>query len=225
MYELVTGPMAWLAFSVFFIGLIVRTVMYIRGLDWKLDRVAYSEDLALGIRGAIRSIGFWLLPFGTRGWRFYKGLTLLVFIFHIGLLGVPIFLKAHNIILQERWGFSLWTISETAADVLTIAVVVSGLFLLLRRIALPEVRIMTSAADYLLLGMVIIPFITGFLAHHQVTDYQFWLIVHILSSEILLILIPFTKLSHVVLFFLARAQLGMDFGIKRGGMKNKGFAW
>jgi hypothetical protein len=29
----------------------------------------------------------------------------------------------------------------------------------------------------------------------------------------------------VLLFFLSRAQLGMDFGIKRGGMKGKGMAW
>jgi hypothetical protein len=37
--------------------------------------------------------------------------------------------------------------------------------------------------------------------------------------------IPFTKLSHFVLFFLSRAQIGMDFGIKRGGTKGKGLAW
>jgi hypothetical protein len=32
-------------------------------------------------------------------------------------------------------------------------------------------------------------------------------------------------LSHVVLFFMSRGQLGMDYGIKRGGMKGKGLAW
>jgi len=42
----------------------------------------------------------------------------------------------------------------------------------------------------------------------------------------MLIAVPFTKLSHFVLFFMSRGQIGMDFGIKRGGMKNpKGFAW
>ena len=46
-----------------------------------------------------------------------------------------------------------------------------------------------------------------------------------LCGEILLVAIPFTKLSHFLLFFLSRAQLGMDYGIKRGGMKNKGMAW
>jgi hypothetical protein len=40
----------------------------------------------------------------------------------------------------------------------------------------------------------------------------------------MLIAIPFTKLFHVVGFFLSRAQIGMDFGIKRD-FKGKGFAW
>ena len=41
----------------------------------------------------------------------------------------------------------------------------------------------------------------------------------------MLVAIPFTKLSHFVLFFMSRMQIGMDFGIKRGGMKSKGMAW
>ena len=93
------------------------------------------------------------------------------------------------------------------------------------RIALTEVRIITNAYDYLLVAIAVAPFVTGLLARYQVADYQFWLIVHILSGEILLIAIPLTKLSHFVLFFMTRAQLGMDYGIKRGGMKGKGLAW
>ena len=34
--------------------------------------------------------------------------------------------------------------------------------------------------------------------------------------------IPFTKLSHFLLFFLSRAQIGMDFGIKRGRHEKQG---
>ena len=86
MYQFVTGPLAWLTFAVFFIGIVVRIVKYIRGLDWKLDRVAYTEHAVYGIRGAIRSIIYWLIPFGTHSWRFYKGMTVLVFGFHIGLI-------------------------------------------------------------------------------------------------------------------------------------------
>jgi nitrate reductase gamma subunit len=152
-------------------------------------------------------------------------MTVLVFTFHICLLVTPVFLLGHNLLLKERWGFSFWTLSETTADVLTFLVIIAAVFLVLRRIALPEVRIITSAYDYLLIGIAVSPFVTGLLAHHQVGDYPFWLILHIICGEIMLISIPLTKLSHFILFFLSRAQVGMDFGIKRGGMKGKGLAW
>ena len=225
MYDFVTGPLVWIAFLTFFFGLIARAIWYVKGLNWQMDRVAYQPHMRHGIKGAARSIFYWLFPYGTRSWRQNPVFTFLVFIFHIGLLVTPVFLLGHNILLKTSWGFSLPTISETAADVLTFAVIVSALFLVLRRIALTEVRIITDAYDYLLVAIAVAPFVTGLLAHYQVADYQFWLIVHILSGEILLIAIPLTKLSHFVLFFMSRAQLGMDYGIKRGGMKGKGLAW
>ena len=225
MYQFVTGPLAWLSFGIFLVGIIARAVLYIRGLDWKMDRVTYSVNVSYGIKGAIRSIFLWLIPFGTRGWRAKPGFTILFFVFHTGLLFTPLFLAAHNILLKERWGISLWTIPDFAADLLTIGVIVSAVIIILRRIALPEVRILTNAYDLLVLLIATAPFITGFIAYHQAPGYQFWLITHILCGEIMLISIPFTKLSHFILFFMSRAQIGMDFGIKRGGMKGKGFAW
>jgi nitrate reductase gamma subunit len=225
MYEFLTGPLAWLAFGIFFIGLIVRTVLYIKGLDWKLDRVTYSVNTSYGVKGAARSILFWLFPYGTHSWRNNPWFTLWVFVMHLGLLLTPIFLLAHNILLKESWGFGLWTLPEGVADFFTVLVIVSVIFLILRRIALPEVRFITSAYDYLLLVIAAAPFITGFFAYHRAPDYYFWIIAHIICGEIFLVAIPFTKLSHFVLFFLSRAQLGMDYGIKRGGMKNKGIAW
>jgi nitrate reductase gamma subunit len=114
---------------------------------------------------------------------------------------------------------------ESVADVLTVGVIIAAVFLVLRRIALSEVRILTTIYDFVVLAITVAPFVTGFIAHYIASDYKFWLIVHVICGEIMLIAIPFTKLSHFVLFFMSRAQLGMDYGIKRGGMKGKGFAW
>ena len=225
MYEIVTGPLVWLAFAVFFIGLIVRAVLYVKGLDWKLDRVTYSVNTSYGVKGAARSILFWLMPFGTRSWRNNPWFTLWVFLMHVGLLITPVFLLGHNVLMRERLGFSLWTIPEGLADFLTILVMVSVVFLILRRIALPEVRLITSAYDYLLLAIAVAPFVTGFIAFHAAANYSTWIIIHALCGEIFLVAIPLTKISHFILFFFSRAQLGMDYGIKRGGMKNKGIAW
>ena len=225
MYQFVTGPLAWLTFIIFFGGVIYKAVWYIRGLNWQLDRVAYQPHMKYGIKGAARSILYWLFPYGTHSWRNNPFFTFLVFLLHAGLLITPIFLLGHNILLKERWGFSFWTISNTAADLLTIGVIVAALFLVLRRIALPEVRIITTAYDYLMLAIAVAPFVTGLIARYAVTGADNWLILHVLCGEVFLIAIPFTKLSHFILFFLSRAQLGMDYGIKRGGMKGKGLAW
>ena len=225
MYPFVTGPLLWLSFTIFVVGCIVRIILYIRGLDWQADRVAYTTHFSYGIKGAIRSIAFWLFPFGTRSWRNNPVFTVVFFVFHIGLLVTPVFLLAHNILLKERWGFSLWTLPESVADVLTVAMIIAAVCLVLRRIALSEVRILTTLYDYVVLAITVAPFVTGFIAHHIASDYKFWVIVHVICGEIMLIAIPFTKLSHFVLFFMSRAQLGMDYGIKRGGMKGKGFAW
>jgi len=225
MYQFITGPLAWLSFAIFFIGLTVRVIIYIRGLDWQADRVTYTVNVSYGVKGALKSVFFWLVPFGSRSWRVNPGFTFMFFGFHIGLIVVPVFLQAHNILLQERWGFSLWTISEQTADILTVIMLIAAVFLVLRRIALSEVRIITDSYDYLLLAITVAPFLTGFLASQNVSGYNTWLTLHILSGEIMLIAVPFTKLSHFALFFLSRAQIGMDFGIKRGGMKGKGLAW
>jgi nitrate reductase gamma subunit len=225
MYEFVTGPLAWVAFGIFFFGLIARLIWYIRGLDWQLDRVAYSQHIGYGIKGAARSIIRWLIPYGTAGWRFYYVFTILVFVFHLGLIITPIFLLSHNLLLEERWGFRLPALPEAFTNVMTLIFLAAALFILLRRFVLAHVRILTTGYDVVLLLIVVAPFLTGYLAYQQVGNYHFWLIAHILSGEIMLIAVPLTKLSHALLFFLSRMQLGMDYGIKRGGMKSPGLQW
>jgi nitrate reductase gamma subunit len=224
MYQFVTGPLLWLSFGIFFVGLAVRVVNYLRGLDWQLDRVAYRAEPAKGLKGALRSIIHWLVPYYSYGWRAKPIYTFIFFAFHIGLVGVPLFLLGHAIILKERWGVNWPTISMTMADILTITTIVAGIFIIIRRIGLPEVRIVSTLYDYFLILVSLTPFVTGFLAVHRVPDYETWLIVHVLSGELLLMLIPVTKLWHVVGFFLSRGQIGADFGIKRA-QKSTGFPW
>lgn len=225
MYDLLTGPGLWLSIGIFLIGLFVRGALYVKGLNWQLDRVAYRAHPKAGIRGAFRSIFFWIIPFGTRGWRTQPFMTVLFFVFHIGVICIPLFLYAHNLMLAEKLGFSFVSMNQTVADVMSWGVIVSAIFLTLRRLVLPEVRILSTFHDYLILFLSAAPFVTGLFCRYEIGNYEFFIILHILFGEILLIAIPFTKLSHILLFFLSRGQLGADFGIKRGGMKGKGLAW
>lgn len=225
MHALLTGPVFYLSLAVCIIGMIVRFYLYFSGLSWQLDRVAYKAYPAMGFKGAVRSIYKWLLPYGTHGWRTQPVMAAAFFGFHIGAVAIPLFLIGHNVFLKEKLGFSLPTMGSGAADIISWIALVSLFFLALRRLVLPEVRILTDRKDWGVLLLSFLPFATGLLARYQVGSYDFWINAHILSGELVLLAIPFTKLSHVFLFFASRAQLGMDFGIKRGGLKGTPMAW
>jgi nitrate reductase gamma subunit len=212
MYEFLTGPALWIAFVVFFGGLLIR-VAYLFGLSKERDRVFYNH---LDLGWALRSIGHWIIPWGSASLRQQPVFSIVLFVFHLFLLAVPLFLLAHNMLWEEAFGISLWSMPDKWADVFTVVVIVTGAFMFLRRLIRPEVRIMTSAWDYTLLILTLLPFVTGFLAYHQWGPYNTLLILHVLTAEILLVIIPFSKLAHVVLFFFSRAFIGFEMGTRRG---------
>lgn len=212
MYEFVTGPLAWISFGVFIFGMAFKAISIIR-LASEKDKVVFNH---LDAGWSLKSIFFWLIPFGSRSMREKPALTAVSFTFHICLLATPIFLLGHNILWNERWGFSWWSLSESVTDYMTLLFFVAIAGLIVRRVVLPEVRIVNTAYDYLLLLIAAAPFITGFLAYHQLGPYKTMLIIHILCGEIMLIAIPLTKLSHMFLFFLTRAHIGSEMGQRRG---------
>jgi nitrate reductase gamma subunit len=211
MYEFVRGPLLWVSFIVFIGGMIYRVATLI-SLSKKKDKVVYDH---FNTGWALRSIFHWLLPLNHTVAQ-YPVYSILTYLFHVVLLGVPIFLLAHNVLWYESWQISWWSLPEDVADYLSLLMLALILFLMIRRMVVPYARIVTTAYDYALLLVVALPFLTGYLAYHQWINYQWMLILHILSGELMLILIPFTKLSHMVLFFLSRAHIGSEFGQRRG---------
>ncbi len=212
MYEFLSGPALWITFVIFLGGLIVR-LTFLFGLSQGKDRILYNH---INMGWGLKSILHWLIPLGSVSLRSQPIFSIMVFVFHFCLLALPLFLGAHNLLWDESFGVSLWSMPDTWAEILTIVFICSGAFLLFRRIVRPEVRVLTDAWDYALLILTVLPFLTGFIAYHQWGDYEIFLILHILSAEILLILIPFTKLGHMALFFFTRAFIGFEMGTRRG---------
>ena len=226
MLEILTGPLLKLALTVFAVGLLVRVVLYIKGLDWRLERVAYAYGGSRGVKGAIWSVFKWLIPFGTHSWRKQLFTTIAFFLFHAGVVICPLFLAGHMILLEETVGFSLPSLPTAVGDVLAALGFLGGVMLMLRRITLPQVRILTDKQDWAILVLCLITLGSGIIARYQFGAYDFWLTLHVLAGEIILFIAPFTKLSHIALFFASRAQLGMDFAIKRGGAtRGPAFPW
>lgn len=130
--------------------------------------------------------------------------TLVSVVFHLVLFTVPLFLKGHNLLMDSALGFSLPMISDTIADKLTLICLACCLYFLLRRLLVRRVRAITSFYDYLILLLAIIPFLTGFALYHKLLSYETVLNLHIISGQLMLVGIPFTRLSHMVVFFVLR---------------------
>lgn len=211
---------------IFVCGMAWRVAWYLKGLDWRLDRVAYRPHMKRGLKGAAHSVAVWLLPYGTHAWRKAPFFTLATFLFHLGVVIVPLFLAGHAVLMRSAFGFSLPALPQGLADFLAIMAIFALTGLIVRRLTLPEVRILTTRHDWVVLALAGVPLVTGCFAALHFPGYGFWLTTHMLSGEIMLIAAPFTKLSHIALFFMSRGQLGMDFSIKRGGeFRGPAFPW
>ncbi len=210
MYELARGPLVWVAFIVFFGGLAWRLIQTIRTA--RKDKVVHPY---VSFKYGLRSLVHWLTPYATRNMRMRPTFTALSFAFHVCILVMPLFVLGHVMLVKQSWGISWWTIPDGLANVLTILVVLVGVMFALRRIADPAVRFVTQPGDFLILAIVLSPFVTGLLAYYQVFDYRTVVTLHMLSGELWLIIIPFTRLVHMMFFPLTRIYMGSEFGFVR----------
>ena len=210
-YNFVRGPLVWISFIIFIAGSIYRLISMAL-LAKKKDPLVYTY---MHPKFALRSIFHWIVPFMSVNSRKKPIFTIVTFSFHIGLVVVPIFLFAHVILWKESWDISWWFLSDSTADMMTLVVMGGCVFFLVRRIVQPDVKFLTTPSDFVLLAIVVAPFITGFWTYHQWVGYRVVGILHMLSGEIMLAVIPFTRLSHMLFFPFTRGYIGSEFGAIR----------
>lgn len=208
LYNFAVGPLAWFAFAVCFIGLIGRIFLIINRAK-KQDTMIFAY---LSPKYGFRSWFAWLTPYYARNWKLNPVMCFVTFAFHIGLLIAPVFLSAHMIMLDEAIGWRLPSIPDHIGDLLTVVVIVACGYFAYRRATNSVVKYISDWTDWAILAVVALPFITGFLAYHQVFAYKAVLTMHILAGEAMLIAIPFTKLSHMVVGPMIRYYMGSEFG-------------
>lgn len=206
-YELVRGPFAWVALIVFVAGSLYRiAAMLISG---KKEPSLYP---ATSLKDGLRSILHGLLPFGSTYMRRQPLFTVVTIGFHLGVIILPLFLLAHTVLWYESWDILWWSLPDLLADIAAVWVMLACVYFLVRRSTVPEVKQVTRPTDILLPAIVLLTFLTGFLAYHQWGPYRPMLILHILAGEILLVTIPFSKLGHMLFVMFSRAYMGAEFG-------------
>ncbi len=238
MYEFISGPMVWIAFGVFLGGLVVQGIRFFRLTSLKEPLYLPAPKKKTGKQkitregGLIRQV-IWaierkcqpLTDYATRKYRHLRFsvvfthpvMTGVTVVFHVFLFVTPLFLLAHNKLLEESiLGFGLPSLSESTTDMLTIIYLACAFFFLARRIFVRRVRAISSLYDLFLWLVAVAPFLTGFLAYRQWFDYRTILIAHIIAGEAMLILIPFSKLGHMVYFFLYRVFIGSEYSFGQG---------
>jgi nitrate reductase gamma subunit len=133
--------------------------------------------------------------------------------FHIGLFVVIFLLTPHIQLFESLLGFGWPTLATPVVDFFTVIAMVSLLALLFYRLTHPVVKYLSTSQDYLIWALTFLPLLTGYMSYHHLWFSYSWLLgLHIISVELMLIMFPFTKLTHAFTLFISRWYTGMMAG-------------
>jgi nitrate reductase gamma subunit len=138
------------------------------------------------------------------------------YVFHIGLF-VLVFLFAQHIkLIHGLTGLSWQNLPAQFIDATAVVTLATMLLVLAERINQPVKRFLSTFEDYATWALTFLPVLTGYLASkHLLLPYTLMLALHILSAELLLIFLPFTKLMHAFTLWGSRWYNG-DVNAKKG---------
>jgi nitrate reductase gamma subunit len=213
--ELARGPFIWFSAAVLFLGSVYRAVEFF-GMTKKKEKVAWPKR---GVREdspeerRMRPVLFFQRSMAGK----YPVMTIVSGVFHACLLITPVLALGHSLLIRQSWGVYFWSLPNNIIDLLTAAALAGGFFMLLRRILVPRVRAVSRFSDFVFLFITVAPYLTGFMAYHQWLDYKSIITLHMLTGELFLIAIPFTKLVHLVFLFFMRGWVESEHNDGHGG--------
>jgi nitrate reductase gamma subunit len=195
--EWARGPVFWAALTFMVLGLIRHVAI----TAWEIARVIRrAGDKGIPARQVFAATLKWLLPTDRLKDRWLFSLTTLVF--HVSIILVTLFLAGHVALWKPTLGFSWPALPNYLATVLTVTALVTAAALVAQRVASRDSRALSRLQDYAIPTVIAVPFASGLLVMHPGLNpfpFEATLLVHVLSANVLLVLIPLTKLSHMVL--------------------------
>lgn len=124
-------------------------------------------------------------------------------LFHLAIIAAPLTARGHGILLDLSWGFLPPRFNPLFTSSFTGLAMVTGIILLSRRIFVKHVRALSSLQDYLLMLIVLLPFVTGMMAKGGIGDYEIVMSIHYSGAHLMLITFGWTRLGHFVFFTAA----------------------
>jgi nitrate reductase gamma subunit len=127
------------------------------------------------------------------------------YVFHIGLFVVVVGFAPHIKLIEGLTGLSWPALPSQLVDLTAVVTLAAMLVVLYDRISKPVKRFLSTFGDWFAWTLTFLPVLTGYLAvKHLLLPYTTMLAVHILSVELLLVFLPFTKLFHVAALWPSR---------------------
>jgi nitrate reductase gamma subunit len=208
--EWARGPVFVFSFAFMVLGLVRHVVITVAEMYRTMKR---AGDPSLAYRKVIGLTVAWLVPVGKiRNEVVYSVTSIL---FHVAILIVPIFLGGHIVLWARGLGVSWPAIPHEVAEILTIVAIVTAVALFVQRVGAKATRSLSRFQDYVLPPLIAVPFVTGFMMTHTAFNpfsFETVFFVHIMSANLIFILMPITKLSHAVL--IPSVQLVAEMGWK-----------
>ena len=203
-------------------GLAVSVLVAVAGIAWRLYgifRLGYRPDHSIPRgtdlwSGALRTIATRSSPppaFSPR--VLFAEITGIVF--HLGLFVIIFGYRPHVEFVRRYLGFGWPALPDSVVYFAGALTMTTLLVVLLYRASHPVLRFLSNFDDYFSWFMTFAPVVTGMMAfeHHGARNDAL-IAVHLATVELLLLWIPFGKLSHFVLIFLARGTTGALFARK-----------
>lgn len=137
------------------------------------------------------------------------------YVFHIGLAIIVFFFVPHIKLIESLTGLSWPGLPSQFVDLATVVTLAAMVVVLADRINKPVKRFLSTFEDWFTWLLTFLPVLTGWMAvQHLLLPYPTLLALHILSVELLLVFLPFTKLFHAFTVFGSRWYNGAANGHK-----------
>lgn len=215
--EFLRGPVFRFAIIVAALGMARHVIIAVWGVV-SAYRKANDKNLPWG-KIILGGLG-WMVPVKkvfTAPKTLHSVLTIAM---HVGLILVPIFLLDHILLWQRGLGIAWPAIPRHVADIFTVAVIFLAAALIVERVASRTMRVLSKPQDYFLLGLIMAVFITGFIASRpwNPMSWEASMLIHVAAGNAILVLIPFTKLAHMVVWPINRItnELAWKFPARAG---------
>ncbi len=194
----VTGPLFSFCMAVALLGLIrlasIAVIDISRSMEKAGDRKIPWKDIFL-------ETASWLIPikriFVTR--RFFSAVS---FMFHVTLLATIVLHQDHILIVKKTFGISWPFIDRYIIHVLTVLCILCAFLLISFRLIKRSGRTLSDGMDYFIILLILVALISGLVASKAINPFSHgtMLIIHALCGNAILLLIPFSRLGHCVLY-------------------------